>query len=112
MNLGNIWAPFSFDWVSKGGLGPKMEPESLEVRKMRIPGALTAPLPPSLFDDFSSHVPEIFDLFGILFACPISERFSMDSWTRGRVKIMQNHGRVSRNQGLAHSEKVRFQVQF
>ena len=36
----------------------------------------------------------------------------MDSRTRGRVKIMQNHGRVSRNQGLAHSEKVRFRVQF
>ena len=52
INLGIIWAPFSFNWASKGGLGPTMEPESLQVRKRWISGALTAPFRPSLFDDF------------------------------------------------------------
>ena len=52
INMGLIWVPFSFNWASKGGLGPTMEPESLQVRKMWISGALTAPFRPSLFDDF------------------------------------------------------------
>ena len=46
INLGIIWAAFSFDWASKGGLGPKRQLESLEVRKMWVSGALSAPLPP------------------------------------------------------------------
>ena len=74
INLGIVWAPFSFNWASKGGLGPTMEPESLQVRKMWISGALTAPFRPSLFDDF----PTIYLNYLIFLVFDLHVRFLCD----------------------------------
>ena len=82
-NLGIIWAPFSFIWASKGGLGPKLETESFQVRKMGISGALTAPFPPSLFDDF----PTMYLNYLILFVSDLHVRFLCDFlWILGPVE--------------------------
>ena len=91
-------------------LGIQMEPESSQVRKQSMSGTLASPFTPSFFDDFSDYVPKLCDFLGMLFAGAISLRFSMDSWTSGRLEIMQNHWRVAQNQGFANSEKERFQV--
>ena len=99
INLGIIWAPFSFDWASKGGLGPKMELESLEVEKMWVSGALTDPLPPPFWVIF----PTMYQNYLILYVFYLNVQFLNDfPWIPGPVEEWKS----CKTMGGSHEIKV------
>ena len=62
------------------------------------------------FHVFLDSAPKFSYFLGMCFPGAISLRVSVDSWTPGGAKTMQNHWRVSQNQGFTNSGKVCFQA--
>jgi hypothetical protein len=115
VHLGFIWDPFGRHWASKwsskttwGLKWSRKAPRSENSWFSNIDGGGPRILTPNLI--IFRPCTKIIWLFRMWFAVAISLRFSMDSWTPGRLKIMQNHWRVSQSQGFTHSEKERFKV--
>ena len=60
------------------------------------------------FHVFLDSAPKFSYFLGMCFPGAISLRVSVDSWTPGGAKTMQNYWRVSQNQGFTNSGKVCF----
>ena len=113
IHLGFIWSPFGRHWASKWSSktiwGPKWSQKALRSEKCEFPIVYGARIPTSnfIFFQLCTEVPWFF--WHMICRCDFFVIF-IDTWTPEKREIMQNHRRVSQNQGFAHSEKEKFQV--